>query len=242
MIQNLLQWIFPSLCQGCGIAIPQYDMLCGTCLTRVPLALDPLCIKCGKPMLGVHLESTFQGLCGNCLSQPRAFDAARSWGLYDVPLSHWIVAMKYRNNARLASRLAHAAEPHLRRWLEQWPWPDALTFVPLHRKKRRKREFNQAELIAKVFAAAWNLPCYDVLCRTRDGSSQVGSVRAQRWSQVQHVFALREDPLRYGYTWVLVDDVHTTGATLHALSMILKKSGIRHVYALTLATTPAILL
>ena len=232
-----LTWWFPSTCIQCGTFVRPYRMICAVCLERVPRVIPPWCTKCGRTVIFPGQTDTWSGLCPACVQQPLLCDSMRAWALYVSPVREWIHAMKYGRQARIATRLGeHVARAFV-------PWirtqnVQAVTFVPLHRKRLRERGFNQARWLAAAMARVWKLPVYDVLHRVRYAAPQVGQPAVARWANVRAAFVLRNpDPVRRHATWLIVDDVCTTGATLDACARVLKSAGARHVHALVVALT-----
>jgi ComF family protein len=103
--------------------------------------------------------------------------------------------------------------------------------VPLHRLRRRARGFNQAEELARHLGLEWK----NVLRRTRATSSQTDLPAARRHANVRNAFSLKRTHSVDGLTVLLVDDVSTTGATLNACAVALRRAGARDVRALTAA-------
>lgn len=103
--------------------------------------------------------------------------------------------------------------------------------VPLHRRRRRARGFNQAEELARHLGLEWK----NVLRRTRATSSQTDLPAARRHANVRNAFSVKRGHLVDGLTVLLVDDVSTTGATLNACAVALRGAGARDVRALTAA-------
>ena len=241
MFRSALYWLFPSLCVGCQRVLPLFQRVCCSCLSLVTRVTRPLCVKCGKPILGLPLEPTFEGICPDCLEAPRGYDAARSPALYVEPLKEWIALMKYRHDPYIAVALGTWAAHQMEDWLRTLGHLTGVTCVPLHPRRKRTREYNQAEWIARAIAKELDRPWMTTLERVHFEGSQVGRTRPERWAHVLHAFRVPDRRQVRGGIWLLVDDVHTTGATLHACSVALKRAGARHVYALTVATTPAIM-
>lgn len=111
--------------------------------------------------------------------------------------------------------------------------------IPLHKKKLRKRGYNQAELLAKGLAKKLDLPVIDCLHRVKETKTQVGLTKEQRQTNIKDAFSLQFEGLRHGQPQrlqvFLVDDVTTSGATMLEAAKILKKAGVKKVYGLTLA-------
>jgi len=109
---------------------------------------------------------------------------------------------------------------------------DAVVAVPLHPARRRSRGFNQAQDLAKHLG----LPVVVALRRVDATQAQASLPAAERRKNVSHAFvATRHARALRGSVVVLVDDVVTTGATLDACALVLRRVGVREVRALTAA-------
>jgi predicted amidophosphoribosyltransferase len=109
-----------------------------------------------------------------------------------------------------------------------------LVAVPAHAGRRRRRGYDPAGLLAGALAARTGLVLSECLRREGRGGRQVGAGRAQRRlaGRIEVVLA-RPPPVAA----VLVDDVHTTGATLEACARALRAGGCRNVAAVTYTRT-----
>ena len=114
---------------------------------------------------------------------------------------------------------------------------DYIIPVPLHRKKERKRGFNQSELIAKGIFSILNKPVLtDLVYRERNTDSQTRKNRFERWENMDGVFQLSKKAPDYeGCSFLLIDDVVTTGATLEACSNTLLQIPGSKVFVATVA-------
>jgi competence protein ComFC len=180
--------------------------------------------------------------CGPCRRKEYAFDLARSYGVYTGPLRAAILELKFRRRERWAGALGSLL-------FDLWPSiagrisaDPVLIPVPLHASRQRERGFNQAELLARGlrrkvarFTGA-NLPLLNSrsLRRVRATLPQSGLGQRARLENVRHVFEANAEHVR-GRTVVLLDDVITTGATVSACALTLKRAGALQVVALSLA-------
>jgi predicted amidophosphoribosyltransferase len=110
----------------------------------------------------------------------------------------------------------------------------ALVAVPAHPVRRRTRGFDPAELLARALARRTGLPLTRALTRRAAAQRQLGASRDERRAAGRLGFEARGPAPR---TAILVDDVHTTGATLSACAQALKDAGAQRVVALTWART-----
>jgi ComF family protein len=188
------------------------------------LDAQPFCARCGRPY-------SEDGLCGWCRRAPSALDHIRSAALFGGPLREAVHAFKYKGRVDLAQPLAELMVAFWRRN----PLPaDVIVPVPLHARRERERGFNQAVLLAQAFAARVELPVTVALERARETVPQVGLNAHERRENVRGAFTALID-MPSGHRALLVDDICTTGATLDACAVALRRAGCRRVYALTLA-------
>ena len=109
--------------------------------------------------------------------------------------------------------------------------PDALIPLPLHRKRLRSRGFDQTLELAKPLASAMRIPLLDdVLLRVRDTAPQSRLDAPARRRNLRRAFAVRPDITLPAHV-ALIDDVMTTGATLHAAANALLRAGVARVDA-----------
>lgn len=112
--------------------------------------------------------------------------------------------------------------------------PDGVVPVPLHRTRELERGYNQAAMLGRGVADALDVPLRtDLLTRPRPTRSQTHLSRSDRWRNVCDAFATVGDAS--DRTWLLVDDVLTTGATAAAAATTLKDAGADRVTLATLA-------
>lgn len=206
--------------------------------TLLSLLLSPPCAICGE-VLAHPLDGAVCEVCWASLDQrPTSFSLpsltlARALGHYEGTLRDIIHALKYDGRRSVAPRLSALMAHHSKDVLLG---ADLAVPVPLHRRRRRQRGFNQADDLAR----ALGLPVEHALKRVRATQPQVELPAEQRRSNVAQAFRLRR-PVR-GLVVVLVDDVATTGATLDACGQVLLRAGyakeVRAVTAARVATAP----
>lgn len=115
---------------------------------------------------------------------------------------------------------------------------DVITWVPLSRKRLRKRGYDQAKLLAEDFARKTGYPCEALLKKVRNTAPQSGTAgKEERKTNIRDAYLLMDGKDLAGKTVLLIDDIVTTGATLSECASVLRKGGAERVKALTLART-----
>jgi ComF family protein len=218
-LEPFLEILFPTRCAGCGSA---HVVWCDGCRSRLRPVSSTVCLACRR----VFLAGAAGDRCGP--AAPHAWAVA----VYRPPLDRAIKHLKYRPDARLAQALAGSmADVYHRHRLSA----TCLVPVPLSRRRQRQRGYNQAELLGRALAGLLGLPSLpSAAVRIRETGSQVGLEAGDRWANVDGAFAADPSLVR-DETVLLIDDVHTTGATLAACSQALAQAGARRVVGLTVA-------
>ena len=192
----------------------------------------PKCVVCGTE------KGVSDYLCPACAAamQPLSAGKTQAAGLeavaaydYDGPAARLVQRYKYGGSRYLSAFMAQAM---LRAFIETGMSFDYLCHVPLHPKKRRKRGFDQAALLANRLAALTGRPHVDAIRRIRNTPSQTKLTMAQRKQNMRGAF---EAVLPITGRVLLIDDVFTTGATAAECASVLKSAGAQSVTVLTFA-------
>lgn len=231
-ISARLGWVaarVPSQCAICHAWPAQ--RICGACVARFA---QPAC-RCERCALRVVPGVP---VCGACTLGPPLFDACLAAVDYAYPWAGALAEFKFRADPGWAGPLARLLQgtAGVQAAIDA---ADRVLPVPLSAARLRERGYNQAALIARHLAPAKT----DVLTLLRilSTEAQSGLPRAQRLRNLQGAFALEPGRARAlrGQRVVLLDDVMTTGATLHAATQALREAGVAHVTAMVLARTQA---
>ena len=221
-LQELLALLAPPTCLACRRPLGAAgSLLCPGCTRGLPWLRGPGCPRCGLPR---HRRDR------GCPAAGAAFALAWAPLAYDGVARDLVGALKFRGALPVArlmgAQLAPGLPPALR-------GVDAVVPVPPHRGRRRRRGFDPAGELARALAERLELPLVTCL-RRGGGRRQVGaSQRARRDPGRLVVRAVAPPPERV----LLVDDVHTTGATLDACARALAAGGGRWIVAATYART-----
>jgi competence protein ComFC len=112
---------------------------------------------------------------------------------------------------------------------------DCLVPVPLHPARMRERGFNQSEALAEILSKRTRLPIVRCMERRRYTNTQTRFDRVERMQNLRNAFAMRKNSDVRGKHLVLLDDVLTTGSTLHECALVLRAAGAESVRAITVA-------
>jgi ComF family protein len=226
---------YPATCYVCGAMIDRYDdgVACADCWADksiTPLFREPLCLRCGLPLPG-RLTDNQAAHCGRCSALPFT---ARACGAYSGALeaSIWFLKSQPHLCGRLR-RLITATFNQQRAALAA----DIIVPVPLHRRRRRERGFNQAELIARVIARESRLPlAANLLIRAKPTERHRAGLDAKdRARSVKGAFQVPHSQAVAGLSVLLIDDLFTTGSTLSSAAESLLKAGASRISVMTIA-------
>ena len=223
----MLSYIFPPRCAVCRRVLPPdaRPEICPDCERDLPRIEDPRCEVCGAPM-----NSEFaMPWCAEC-ANGRYFEKCFVPFIYSGGVRRAIINMKHNDRPGRSRYLAWEIAKEMGDFR-----PDYITFVPQDAKTDRERGYNQTRLIAKALGKLLKVPVRTALRRSPYGRHQVGLSGPERRKNARRLF--RPGNKRLSGTWLLVDDVVTTGSTLDACCRLLKAMGCEHVYAAAAAKT-----
>lgn len=218
---KFLDLLYPPRCVYCGKIGYR---CCPTCWNERILFNQPVCPVCGRP-----LEEGLQ--CIPCTNTPIGINSMRSLGNYEGILRAIVISLKYYRNLGLAEILL----PDILQTFENWEIEkDLFLPVPLSKKRKRERGYNQVSLWGKLTARILATPYSSTaLIRRHDTASQVSLSADQRWKNVRNAFKADTQQVKEKNI-ILLDDVTTTGATISECARALMTAGARKVAAFTL--------
>jgi len=213
--------LLPPRCLLCGADAGGGHDLCCHCAAALPMA-TPSCPRCALP-LAVDGGAV---PCGRCLRRSPPYERAVAAFRYADPVDRLVHGLKFSGRLSHARLLGELLAERIA--ADGAVLPAALVPVPLHPRRLRERGFNQALELARPLARRFGLPLrHAVVRRIRDTAAQSGLAQRARRGNVRGAFSvsavLPEDDV------AIVDDVVTTGATVDALAVALRRAGARRV-------------
>lgn len=225
-LARLIDVALPPRCPGCGTIVDADHRFCAACWNSLHFLGPPWCAHCHLPFAFDRGEGA---RCGACIADPPPLDGIRAAVAYGRVAR--TVALKLKYGRRLAS-----AETMARAMARLMPaGADLLVPVPLHRWRLWSRGFNQAAVMAQAVAARSGVPADLHLLRRCKATPVLRGLGAKgRTRAVSGAFVLGDGARARlkGRTIVLVDDVHTSGATAGACARTLKQGGAARVILL----------
>jgi ComF family protein len=225
----MLFLLYPPRCPICERLRDIRDPgICVSCRKKIAYASEPRCKKCGK-----KLKTESAEYCEDCRVYPHEFTQARAAWLYQDPVRGAVYRFKNSNRREYASVFAEEMIRQNAVWLSNLK-VDFIVAVPLHKKKRRLRGYNQAELLATEISRKCGIPLRrDLLYKSKETEQQKSLTRQKRKANLKDAFLVKEK-IPSGQSFLLIDDVYTTGSTADAAALVLKEAGAKAVYVLCL--------
>lgn len=222
LLRPVIDYALPPRCPGCGVIVEDDLRFCLPCWTGMEFLGEPCCDRCGVPFA---YDMGAGGLCAQCMVAPSGIDHARAVLAYGELARTVALKLKYGRRIGLARLIAQQMARHV-------PAEDRdrmlIVPVPLHRWRLWWRGFNQSALIADHLARITGIAVdKDVLMRTKRTPPLRNLSPKARQRAVRGAFALAPGLAKpvSGRIIILIDDVHTSGATAEACAATLRKGG-----------------
>lgn len=230
LFSRILDILYPPhiKCIFCGNEIAnqnEYDS-CDDCLKTLPRITHNYCSRCGAQQ-----AEDFVGVCLACKKTNYSFEYARSVFKYSDYVQKAILKLKFGSGKYLLSPLSKFMTDYLSTL--DWEY-DYITFVPMHPKGLKKRKYNQSEELAKLISKKLNKPIVDAFEKIRTTKNQAQLSASKRKTNLKDAFRLKIRNVK-GKSFLIIDDVFTTGSTSNELSKLLKSHKASKVYVFTLA-------
>lgn len=220
--QYILAVLLPRRCIFCDTVIASVALCCDACQSTLSVISPPVCVYCGQSKKDCH-----------CEKHRRAFDEIAAPFYYATAARNGILRLKRYDDPEAIHYFAEQMKAVVDREYGDKAI-DGLVYVPMTAHAFRKREYNQGELLAQSLAKLLDLPVYAALTKTYETPPQKEKDLHARSGNVLGAFDV-VDPVVKDKTLLLVDDVMTTGATLHECAKMLKIYGAKRVLAVTIA-------
>ncbi|MCF6179068.1 MAG: ComF family protein [Geopsychrobacter sp.] len=230
-MNGVLDLFFPAACPLCLVPLRGASSpFCSACSATISPLPAGHCSCCALPFASTTGSSH---LCADCLRRRPVYTTVSAAGLYGGALKIAVQRFKYAGSVDLDRPLGQL----LLARLPDLSGDETIIPVPLHPARLRQRGYNQSLLLARVLAHKLRFPLeHSLLQRNIDGHSQQGLSAKARAINLASAFSA-QGPLQ-GRSFLLIDDVMTTGATVGACTTALLKAGATAVRVAVVARAP----
>lgn len=218
--------LFPPdiTCDLCGSEVFDGSHFCRRCAPTVTFNDGTVCPVCGR-------RTTRPEICIDCKAEPPIYKRGASALVYKDGGARLVLRFK-RGNPYLKDYLGRLMAQKAR----SLPGCDAVTYIPITKKRRRERGYNQGLLLAEVISGELGIPVVHALTKKRETDEQKSLTRRERAENLKGCFAIADRKGVKAKKILLADDVLTTGATAAEACRELKIAGAAEVYLVTAAS------
>lgn len=215
---------YPRLCLCCGATLTSSEKhICTSCIASIPRT---------------NFHNGIRNLAEESFAGKAHADSAFSWFFFshESQYSKLIYNFKYAGNYPLAQYLGEMYAKELKSEEIVLNF-DYIIPVPLHRKRKKKRGYNQSFYIAKGISNIFGGTIReDILFRGEMTKTQTKKMRFDRWENIKDAFFVdTANTTDFDKKILIVDDVTTSGATIAACIIKLRECGYKNISVLTLA-------
>lgn len=228
IIKGLIQLLFPLRCPVCDdIVRPFGEKICTGCIKELKYLTPPWCMRCGKKLLK---DKEF---CEDCEKKEHVYIRGRALYEYKAVASS-IYRFKYGDRQEYAEFFGEEVVRYLGDFIKSVN-PQGIIPIPLHKRRRNKRGYNQAELLAKAIGKRVEIPVYDkLLVRVKNTAPLKQQNAKERQNNLKKAFKVTQNDVKLDKV-IIIDDIYTTGSTINEAAAVLKKCGVQNIYFVTLA-------
>lgn len=223
-----LNLVFPSRCPVCDKPAPFPKLICPACKEKPVVAKAPRCLKCGR-----HIGDEREEYCKGCRLTAHEFERGRGLFYYQS-VADSIYRFKYAGRQEYACFYAEEIVRKLGRTIREWK-PDVLVPVPIHFTRKRERGYNQAEVLAREIGKRMEIPvAVNLIRRVKKTLPQKLLDDVERQNNLKRAFKIDRNDVKLKRV-IIIDDIYTTGSTIDACAVELKRAGVEKVFFITAA-------
>lgn len=224
-LEMMLEILYPRRCPLCRETVGQKgEKICPACKKSLRPIREPACKKCGKP-----LNRQEQEYCADCGREEHLYTRGLAVLPYEGAVRRSMGQIKFHNKREYLDFYGPYMAEILGQRILSWK-VQAIAPVPMHPAKKRRRGFNQAELLAEKLGECLGIPVMPGLVeRVRATRPQKELTRRERQNNLKGAFKIRGYDVKLKKI-ILVDDIYTTGSTVDAIAGELLRQGAEEVY------------
>lgn len=232
---DIVSILYPRRCPVCEEVL-KYNKgkICDLCKSKLCFITEPRCKKCGK-----QIEKFDEEYCFDCRNKKHYYKKGIALLMHTDIVRKSIYSIKYNNKREYVDFFV---EELIRRYKDEIKlWACSLIIpVPLHKKKKKTRGFNQAEVIASRLSRGVGIPMDNkTLLRVKNTKPQKEFNDVGRKKNLIDAFVVKKDRVEKDIEKfkkiILIDDIYTTGSTIDECAKVLLNTGIEEVYYISLS-------
>lgn len=222
--------LFPRRCPICDSVLElNGKKICGDCREKLVYIFEPKCKKCGK-----QLQKLEQEYCYDCKNRKHYFKSGIAGFSHIGEIKKSIYKIKYKGKREYIDFYTEEIVKNFGKEVMDWEC-DGIIPVPLHKKRKLKRGYNQAEIIGKRISKMTGIKQYnDILVRVKNTKPQKELNDEERRKNLENAFKIKKNIVELKKV-ILVDDIYTTGSTIDACAKVLLQNGVEEVYYISLS-------
>lgn len=224
--KQLIYILFPRRCAYCGKVISADSLMCTKCETELPRISGVTCIKCGRE----------KDKC-SCKGAEKYYTSLAAPFYFEGCVRKGVHAFKFRNGFRNYEAYSYEMSKTVEEKFGSISF-DYVTEVPMTKKSKKRRGYNQCFWLAKGISERLNIEHRpDVLVKFYETDIQHGLSYFLRKGNLTGVFDVANPEDVDGKTVLLVDDISTSGETLNECAKMLWLHGANEIYCVSVALT-----
>lgn len=234
----ILDLFYPPKCLICGELLlygAKDRWVCPKCQTDIPFLKGPHCRKCGSP-LSTGEKNSGQTQCGSCRDTSFAFErgyAAFSYADMKYAISRFKFSCVKECGIGLGRLMTSFMKDNFEAEFSEY---DFMVPVPIHKKRRKERGFNQTEVLAEEISRLTGKPCQSkLLLRSKNTKAQNALSAKLRKSNIKYAFEVADTNAIEDKKILLIDDIFTTGGTVNECARSLYMAGASEVSCFALS-------
>ncbi len=212
-LKNILNVLYPTRCPYCGKVIEISKECCKSCSSDIDIKEIYRCLELPDKKEKLVCCSPF---------------------VYSGIVRKAIIKFKFSSKTSFATAFANSALRAFDKAYSETQF-DFISCVPLSKRSKKIRGFNQSELIARRLANLLDIPFKETLIKFKHNRPQHTLTLPERKTNIEGIYKLKNEKLVKGKNILLLDDIITTGYTLIEASRVLYDGGANQVKCLALA-------
>lgn len=224
LVNTLLYCVFPRRCALCGEVVELDSRLCEKCKSN-PRIKGERCEKCGREKSKCTCKYSSKTPEYTRITAPFYFDGN---------VINAVHRLKFRQFGELSDEMAREMARCVKRDFHNINF-DAVTYVPMTKKRAKARGYNQSQLLAERLSELLNVELEHTFYKEFERGPQRGKTAKKRKADIFGAFDINEGVSPRGKTYLVVDDVKTTGSTLNECAAVLNCYGACEVFAVSFA-------